>query len=69
MYIGILRTYYEVIAIGKTKTAVKKRIVEGYKDFYPPNKRTLENPTFDELNEEFGCPIYEIDPAKGYAHE
>ena len=69
MYIGILRTHYEIYAIGETPQEVKRRIVRGYKSLYPKGDRKFEKPTFDDLNEYFGCPIFEIDSKKGYAHE
>lgn len=68
MYIGILRTAYEIYAIGETENEVKKNIVKGYKAFYPIGERRFEKPTFDDLNEWFGCGIFKINP-KGYAHE
>ena len=69
MFIGILNTYYEIYAIGNTEEEVKKNIVKGYKETYPPNERQLENPTFDDLIEYFGGGIYGIDPQKGYTHQ
>lgn len=68
MYIGILKTYYEVYAIGKTKDEVKENIIKGYKALYPINDRQFENPSFDDLNDYFGCRIAKID-SNGYAHE
>jgi hypothetical protein len=69
MYIGILRTYYEIYATGETKAETQERVVDGYKACYPPSERQFESPSFDELNNYFGCMIVEIDPQKGYAHE
>ena len=69
MFIGILRTHYEVFAVGETEKEVKARIVRGYKALYPKDDRKFEKPTFDDLNEYFGCNIFEIDSKKGYAHE
>lgn len=68
MYIGILLTYYEIYATGKNKKAVQERIVKGYKDFYREGERQFENPTFDDLNDYFGCRIFKMNK-EGYAHE
>lgn len=68
MYIGILKTDYEIYAVGETENDVKKSLVKGYKDFYPIGERRFEKPTFDELNEWFGCRIYKVN-SKGHAHE
>lgn len=69
MFVGILRTHYEVYAVGETEKEVKTRIVMGYKSLYPVETRRFEKPTFEELHEYYGCPIFEIDSKKGYAHE
>ena len=69
MYIAILKTYYEIYAIGGTEEEAKRNIVKGYKDMYRPEERTIERPTYEKLNEYFGCGIYRIDDKKGYTHE
>lgn len=69
MYLAVLRSHYEVYAIGETEEEVKRNIVNGYKKCYRSGARTIENPTFDELHDYFGCCIHEIDPQKGYTHE
>ena len=69
MYIGILSTYYEVYAIGKTEDEVKKNLVKGYKKAFPRKEDRTVKATFEELHDYFGCSIYKIDPKKGYAHE
>lgn len=69
MFIGILRTHYEVFAIGGTDKAVRENIVKGYKETFPKESREFENPTFDELNEYFGCSVVKINLGVGYAHE
>lgn len=67
MYIGYLMTDYEIFTYGETQEEVKERIVKGYKDFFGINERMFENPTFDDLNDYFGCWIMKINE-KGYAH-
>jgi hypothetical protein len=69
MYIAILRTYYEVYAIGATEEEVKKNIVKGYKKVYPRKEDRSVKATYEELHEYFGINIHKIDPKKGYAHE
>ena len=66
MYIGILPTFYEIYATGKTIEEVKRNIVKGYKSFYPPKEISVKA-TFEDLHEYFGISIYKIDPKKGYA--
>lgn len=68
MYIGILKTYYEIYAIGNTENEVRQNLVNGYKDFYRSEDRQFEDPSFDDLNDYFGCRICKINQ-KGYAHE
>ena len=61
MYIAILDTHYAIYAVGETETAVKRNIVKGYKKTYPNKKtRSVENATFEELNEYFGIRVFEI---------
>lgn len=69
MYVAILRTYYQIFATGKTLAEAKRNIVTGYKDTYPPESREFEKPDFEDLDHFYGCPIYKIDPKKGYTVE
>lgn len=69
MYFAILRTHYEIYATGRTSEEVKAHIVTGYKNTYPAENREFINPTFEQLNDFYGCPIIKIDPRKGYTHE
>ncbi len=69
LYLAILHTDYELFVLAKTKDEAQKRIIEAYKKFYPMPDRTFENPTFEELDEWFGCPIYEIDLYRGFSAE
>ena len=69
MFIGILRTHYEVYAIGGTPEDVQNNIVKGYKETYPKESREFESPTFAELNDFFGCSVIKINLGVGYAHE
>lgn len=69
MYIAILRTHYEVYAIGATEEEAKRNIVKGYKKAYPRKEDRSVKPTFEELHDYFGIHIYNIDPKKGYAIE
>lgn len=69
MYIAILRTHYEVYAIGATEEEVKKNIVKGYKKAYPRKEDRSVKANYEELHEYFGIHIHEIDPKKGYATE
>jgi hypothetical protein len=69
MYIAILRTHYEVYAIGATEEEVKKNIVKGYKKAYPRKEDRSVKADYDELHDYFGIHIHKIDPRKGYAIE
>lgn len=69
MYIAILRTHYEVYAIGATEEEVKRNIVKGYKKAYPRKEDRSVKATFEELRDYFGVHIHKIDSRKGYAIE
>lgn len=69
MYIAILRTHYEVYAIGATEEEAKKNIVKGYKKAYPRKEDRSVKATFEELRDYFGVHIPKIDSRKGYAIE
>ena len=67
-YLAILRTHYELYVVAESEESAKKRIVEAYKKFYGKH-RQLEKPTYKELNEYYGCPIYKVDTTKGFIVE
>lgn len=69
MYIAILRTHYEIYAIGETEEEAKRNIVKGYKKAFPRAEDRSVKPTYEELHEYFGIHIHKIDPKRGYAHE
>lgn len=69
MYLAILRTHYEIYALGVTEEEAKKNVVKGYKKIYPnKNDRSVEKATFKELEEYFGIAIHYIDN-RGYTSE
>lgn len=69
-YLAILRSYCEIYATGETIEELKTNVVKGYEAFYPTkHDRSVEDATFEALNEYFGVTIVEIDLETGYTTE
>lgn len=68
MFLAVLRTHYEIYAIGSTKAESEKNLLKGYKESFPKEDRTIKSPkSAQELFDYFGGGVHEI--KNGYVSE